>query len=151
MKDQFWDDLYPELPYTAAAEETRTDPVIGGTANYEVPEDEAEFLPMSGNFDEDNEEDQPIKIKKNDSSLFVKNGINLDKPINDDVETGSFINIVAGGKPNKQPINIIKNSYRTSEFGSLLSVDKPPRPLQKSSANSASGATLVSRLATIIG
>jgi hypothetical protein len=24
VRDQFWDDLYPELPYTAAAEETRT-------------------------------------------------------------------------------------------------------------------------------
>ena len=29
VRDQFWDDLYPELPYTAAAEETRTEPTIG--------------------------------------------------------------------------------------------------------------------------
>ena len=29
VRDQFWDDLFPELPYTAAAEETRTDPTIG--------------------------------------------------------------------------------------------------------------------------
>ena len=36
VRDQFWDDLYPELPYTAAAEETRTDTVMGGTANYQV-------------------------------------------------------------------------------------------------------------------
>ena len=37
IKDQFWDDLYPEIPYTAAAEETRgPDPVIGAAANIEV-------------------------------------------------------------------------------------------------------------------
>ena len=29
VRDQFWDDLFPELPYTAAAEETRTEPTIG--------------------------------------------------------------------------------------------------------------------------
>ena len=46
VRDQFWDDLFPELPYTAAAEETRTEPTIGGTYNYEVPEDAAEFLPL---------------------------------------------------------------------------------------------------------
>ena len=31
VRDQFWDDLFPELPYTAAAEETRTEPTIGNT------------------------------------------------------------------------------------------------------------------------
>ena len=37
IKDQFWDDLYPEIPYTAAAEEKRgPDPVIGAAANIEV-------------------------------------------------------------------------------------------------------------------
>ena len=37
MKDQFWDDLYPEIPYTAAAEETRgPDPVVGAASNIEV-------------------------------------------------------------------------------------------------------------------
>ncbi len=37
IRDQFWDDVFPELPYTAAAEETRTgEPVIGAAANIEV-------------------------------------------------------------------------------------------------------------------
>ena len=37
IKDQFWDDLYPEIPYTEAAEEIRRpDPVIGAAANIEV-------------------------------------------------------------------------------------------------------------------
>ena len=36
IRDQFWDDVFPELPYTAAAEETRIEPIIGGAANVEV-------------------------------------------------------------------------------------------------------------------
>ena len=36
VRDQYWDEQFPELPYTAAAEETRVDPVIGAAANYEV-------------------------------------------------------------------------------------------------------------------
>ena len=37
IKDQFWDDLYPEIPYTAAAEIQRPpDPVIGAASNIEV-------------------------------------------------------------------------------------------------------------------
>ena len=38
VRDQFWDEQYPELPYTAAAEETKcvVDPCVGSTANVEV-------------------------------------------------------------------------------------------------------------------
>ncbi len=37
VKDQFWDEQYPELPYTVATEETKNiDPCEGATARFEV-------------------------------------------------------------------------------------------------------------------
>ena len=36
VKDQFWDDQFPEMPYTAAAEELGVDPHIGAAENIEV-------------------------------------------------------------------------------------------------------------------
>ncbi|XP_059085476.1 bestrophin-2-like [Tigriopus californicus] len=46
VRDQFWDDYFPELPYTAAAEETRIEPDIGAATQIEITEQEAEFLPL---------------------------------------------------------------------------------------------------------
>ena len=46
VKDQFWDEAFPELPYTAAAEEFKIDPIIGAAAGIEVNDEDAEFLPM---------------------------------------------------------------------------------------------------------
>ena len=146
MRDQFWDDLYPELPYTVAAEETRTDPILGGTANYHVPTDEAEFLPLS--ISDDSEEDDN-KNHHNLSEVVIGN--KRENPISrqDSVDSGSGIQIKA--RPSSKPIKISpKNGEpRYSEFGSLLSVDKP-RHLMKSSANSASGVSLVSRLHAVL-
>ena len=36
VRDQFWDELFPEMPYTAASEDTKIDPVIGSAAQVEV-------------------------------------------------------------------------------------------------------------------
>ena len=37
VRDQFWEEQYPELPYTAASEETKyVDPCLGSTAKVEV-------------------------------------------------------------------------------------------------------------------
>ena len=36
VRDQFWDELFPEMPYTAASEVTKIDPVIGSAAQIEV-------------------------------------------------------------------------------------------------------------------
>ena len=36
IKDQFWDEQFPEMPYTVAAEETRVEPIIGAAAQVEV-------------------------------------------------------------------------------------------------------------------
>ncbi len=58
IRDQFWDDVFPELPYTAAAEETRNaDPVMGAATRVEVPEADAEFLPMNDEEEEEDEDD----------------------------------------------------------------------------------------------
>ena len=58
IRDQFWDDVFPELPYTAAAEETRNaDPVMGAATRVEVPEADAEFLPMNDEEEEEEEEE----------------------------------------------------------------------------------------------
>eukprot|EP00095_Tigriopus_kingsejongensis_P010038 maker-scaffold231_size243715-snap-gene-1.38 protein:Tk10038 transcript:maker-scaffold231_size243715-snap-gene-1.38-mRNA-1 annotation:"Bestrophin-2 " len=52
VRDQFWDDVFPELPYTAAAEEFRVEPIIGAAANYEIDSADAEFLPMNDDDDD---------------------------------------------------------------------------------------------------
>eukprot|EP00095_Tigriopus_kingsejongensis_P010376 snap_masked-scaffold251_size238241-processed-gene-1.5 protein:Tk10376 transcript:snap_masked-scaffold251_size238241-processed-gene-1.5-mRNA-1 annotation:"best1_pig ame: full" len=46
VRDQFWDDIFPELPYTAATEESRIDPDIGAATQIDICEVEAEFLPL---------------------------------------------------------------------------------------------------------
>ena len=154
VRDQFWDDLYPELPYTLAAEETRTDPVIGGTANVEVPDSVAEFLPLSDDESDDENDEKitiyarsPVKAKKEKSekSLITLNV----KPSDKDLESGSDIQLRRSSSSSK-PMRIPNGkSSRRSEFGSVMSVDKP-RGLSKSQANSVSGVSLVSRLHTAL-
>ncbi len=40
MHDQFWDDAFPEMPYTAAAEDVRgEEPVIGAAEGIKVREE----------------------------------------------------------------------------------------------------------------
>ena len=46
IKDQFWDDIFPEIPYTLASEDTKIEPVIGSASNIEVSESGAEFLSL---------------------------------------------------------------------------------------------------------
>ena len=127
-----------------AAEETRTEPVLGGTANYQVPRDEAEFLPLSISDDEEND-----KQSNHDLSEVVIDDKKAGRSRQDSVDSGSGIQIKA--RPSSKPMKIIQNQNggRYSEFGSLLSVDKP-RNLIKSSANSASGVSLVSRLHQVL-
>ena len=166
VRDQFWDDLYPELPYTAAAEETRTDPIFGGTANYEVPSDEAEFLPMSVAEDDESEEDlAEVRVPgekdshPNLTEVVITGGrkniisANLLSPKSRRMseDSGSGINMTARKSSISKPIKINgKIIEKRGEFGSFLSMDKPPRQLIKSSANSASGVSLVSRLHSVL-
>ncbi|TRY79483.1 hypothetical protein TCAL_13651 [Tigriopus californicus] len=60
IRDQFWDDIFPELPYTAAAEEFRVEPVIGAAATIEIDSADAEFLPMNDDDDDDEETERDL-------------------------------------------------------------------------------------------
>ena len=52
MKDQFWDEHYPELPYTVASEDTRFhNPVLGSTALVEVIEHINLFQKRAKNYE----------------------------------------------------------------------------------------------------
>ena len=111
---------------------------------------------MSSSEDED--EDDPDHHRKSDrdelSEVIISSGSKskMERSRNESGDSGSGIEIKA--RPSSKPIKINKTqngggkSY--SEFGSLLSVDKPLRNLVKSSANSASGVSLASRLQSVL-
>ena len=134
--------------------------LVGGTCNYEVPENAAEFLPLiSEDEDEENinaENKNLVKSRTNEKSFTDLNGkvVNKDK----DVESGLNIQtstsgvgekLVKSSKNVNSNVKKSKNNIRRSEFGSVISVDKP-RSLKRSNANSASGISLVSRLHTAL-
>ena len=113
---------------------------------------EAEFLPMSSSEDEDDDPDRG-KSDQELSEVIISSGSKskMTRSRNESGDSGSGIEIKA--RPSSKPIKINKTqnggkSY--SEFGSLLSVDKPLRNLVKSSANSASGVSLASRLQSVL-
>ena len=101
---------------------------------------------------EENVENKNLVKSKNEKSFSDLNG----KVVKDkDVESGLNIQIRGssggGGGPTPKTVNNVKksNNIRRSEFGSVISVDKP-RSLKRSNANSASGISLVSRLHTAL-
>ncbi|XP_076336188.1 bestrophin-4-like isoform X2 [Tachypleus tridentatus] len=57
VKDQFWDELEPQLPHTKSSITGRTQPYLGSTANLDVHPDESEFVPMETILEEDDCED----------------------------------------------------------------------------------------------
>ena len=58
IRDHFWDNVFPEMPYTAAAEETRVDdPRIGAASHFRIPQNASVFLPTNEDDDEINEND----------------------------------------------------------------------------------------------
>ena len=95
---------------------------------------------------EENVENKNLVKSKNEKSFSDLNG----KVVKDkDVESGLNIQIRGssgggGGGPTPKTVNNVKksNNIRRSEFGSVISVDKP-RSLKRSNANSASGISLV--------
>ncbi|XP_076334871.1 bestrophin-4-like isoform X1 [Tachypleus tridentatus] len=54
VKDQFWDELEPQLPHTKSSFILRTRPYLGSATNFDVHPDEAEFVPMETIMEEDN-------------------------------------------------------------------------------------------------
>ena len=114
---------------------------------------------ISEDEDEENinaENKNLVKSRTNEKSFTDLNGkvVNKDK----DVESGLNIQtstsgvgekLVKSSKNINSNVKKSKNNIRRSEFGSVISVDKP-RSLKRSNANSASGISLVSRLHTAL-
>ena len=103
--------------------------------------------------DEADDDDQDRKSDPELSEVIISNSGKKSKERTrlESGDSGSGSEIKA--RPSSKPIKIHPHQNgggRYSEFGSLLSVDKPLRNLVKSSANSASGVSLVSRLHQVL-
>lgn len=56
VRDIYWDELEPQLPYTKSSLSMRTQPHLGSAVNLDVDPEEAEFLPMETILEEDNDD-----------------------------------------------------------------------------------------------
>ncbi|XP_076312857.1 bestrophin-4-like isoform X2 [Tachypleus tridentatus] len=56
-KDQYWDELEPQLPYTKSSVALRTQPHLGSAVNLDINPEEAEFVPMETILEEDDRTD----------------------------------------------------------------------------------------------
>ncbi|GIY73646.1 bestrophin-2 [Caerostris darwini] len=61
IKDQYWDEVMPDLPYTAAAMPFYTEPPMGSAANLVIPPHEAEFVPLE-TLEENEDELDGVKV-----------------------------------------------------------------------------------------
>ncbi|XP_014666977.1 PREDICTED: uncharacterized protein LOC106808670 [Priapulus caudatus] len=58
IKDQYWDEFMPELPYTAASEIYKTEAFMGSAFDVVVPSSEMDFLPTLEGIPEDQEDNE---------------------------------------------------------------------------------------------
>ncbi|XP_055952202.1 bestrophin-2-like [Argiope bruennichi] len=56
VKDMYWDELEPQLPYTKSSFMLRTQPHLGSAVNLDIDPEECEFLPMETILEEDNDD-----------------------------------------------------------------------------------------------
>ncbi|CAL1262178.1 unnamed protein product [Larinioides sclopetarius] len=61
IKDQYWDEVMPDLPYTAAAMPFYSEPPMGSAANLVIPPHEAEFVPLE-TLEENEDELDGVKV-----------------------------------------------------------------------------------------
>ncbi|KAF8770283.1 Bestrophin-3 like protein [Argiope bruennichi] len=61
IKDQYWDEIMPDLPYTAAAMPFYSEPPMGSAANLVIPPHEAEFVPLEP-LEENEDELDGVKV-----------------------------------------------------------------------------------------
>ena len=76
IRDHFWDNVFPEMPYTAAAEETRVDdPRIGAASHFRIPQNASVFLPTNDDDDDINEsDDQDVDEDEDEDDEADMNG-----------------------------------------------------------------------------
>ncbi|XP_067123463.1 bestrophin-4-like isoform X1 [Centruroides vittatus] len=56
IKDTYWDELEPQLPYTKSSVNLRSQPHLGSAINLDINLDEAEFVPMETIMEDDHED-----------------------------------------------------------------------------------------------
>ncbi|PRD23428.1 UNVERIFIED_CONTAM: Bestrophin-1 [Trichonephila clavipes] len=56
VKDMYWDEIEPQLPYTKSSFMMRTQPHLGSAVNLDIDPEECEFLPMETILEEDNDD-----------------------------------------------------------------------------------------------
>ncbi|XP_065580879.1 bestrophin-4-like isoform X2 [Artemia franciscana] len=65
LKDQYWDSIVPELPYTFASDKYRKDDYLGSAANLSCKSDDLDFVPMEPVVEEGEEADEENGLKPN--------------------------------------------------------------------------------------
>uniref|UniRef100_A0A1W7RAY2 Bestrophin homolog n=1 Tax=Hadrurus spadix TaxID=141984 RepID=A0A1W7RAY2_9SCOR len=58
IKDAYWDELEPQLPYTKSSVNLRSQPHLGSAINLDINPEESEFVPMETIMEDDHEENQ---------------------------------------------------------------------------------------------
>lgn len=58
VKDQYWDEAEPQLPYTKSSVNLRTQPHLGSAINLDIDPEESEFVALETIMEEDNEYNQ---------------------------------------------------------------------------------------------
>lgn len=56
VKDAYWDELEPQLPYTKSSVNLRSQPHLGSAINLDINPEESEFVPMETIMEDDHEE-----------------------------------------------------------------------------------------------
>lgn len=83
VKDMYWDDIEPALPYTKSSAMLRNQPHLGSAMNLNIDPDDTEFVPMTTIMEEETEEnsyDSPPQSPAADS--IVPNFLELPKDDN---------------------------------------------------------------------
>ncbi|PRD26604.1 UNVERIFIED_CONTAM: Best3 [Trichonephila clavipes] len=73
VKDLFWDDVEPQLPYTRSSFNLRTQPHLGSAMNLDVNLEESEFITMETIMEEDKDENNYTSPPR--SPVFDQNGL----------------------------------------------------------------------------
>ncbi|XP_013788175.1 bestrophin-4-like isoform X1 [Limulus polyphemus] len=91
VKDQYWDELEPQLPYTRSSAALRTQPHLGSAVNLDINLEEAEFVPMETIMEDDGEENTYSSPPVSPNTELLYPGFpQPDKPTTPSVdETGS--------------------------------------------------------------
>ena len=105
VKDIYWDELEPQLPYTKSSFMMRTQPHLGSAVNLDIDPEECEFLPMETILEEDNDDNNynsPPQSPTNELSpafrSFAGSKVNLDNCDNTSQSGLRFLENFPGSK-----------------------------------------------------